>query len=81
MVYANITRIISVVAIIIGLVVMIGWFTDDAIDSPPLYYQVDGTSGAMALHTAIAFTLLGISLILLAKPEFIEREISVKYLK
>lgn len=61
MVYANITRIISVVAIIIGLVVMIGWFTDDAIDSPPLYYQVDGTSGEW--HYTLQLPLLYLELV------------------
>ena len=63
------------VILALAIIALIGY----AIDSPPLYYQVDGTSGAMALHTAIAFALLGISLILLAKPEFIEREVSKKH--
>jgi len=63
-------------AIILALatIALIGY----AIDSPPLYYQVEGVSGAMALHTAIAFALLGISLILLAKPDYVERSVSKK---
>ncbi len=58
----------------LAIIALIGY----GIDSPPLYYEVDGASGAMALHTAIAFALLGISLVLLSRPEFIEREISKK---
>ena len=63
------------IVLALAIIALIGY----AIDSPPLYYQVEGASGAMALHTAIAFALLGISLILLAKPEFIEREVSKKH--
>jgi len=58
----------------LAIIALIGY----AIDSPALYYQVEGASGAMALHTAIAFALLGIGSILLAKPEYIERGFSEK---
>jgi len=57
-----------------AIIALVGY----AIDSPPLYYEIEGTSGAMAVHTAIAFALLGISLILLAKPEYVERGVSKK---
>jgi len=59
----------------LAIIALIGY----AIDSPSLYYQVEGASGAMALHTAIAFALLGIGLILLSKPKYIEREVSKKH--
>jgi len=58
----------------LAIIALVGY----AIDSPPLYYQIEGASGAMALHTAIAFALLGISLIILAKPEYIEKGVSKK---
>jgi len=58
----------------LAIIALIGY----AIDSPPLYYQVEGASGAMALHTAIAFALLGIGLIVLARPEYVEKEVSKK---
>jgi len=58
----------------LAIIALIGY----SIDNPALYYQVEGTSGAMALHTAIAFALIGISLILLSKPEYIESEVSRK---
>ena len=47
-----------------------------AIDSPPLYYQIEGISGAMALHTAIAFALLGIGMMLFVRPKYLEKNIS-----
>jgi len=62
------------IILVLAIIALIGY----AIDSPPLYYQVEGASGAMALHTTIAFALLGISLILLAKPEYVERDVSKK---
>ena len=62
------------VILALAIIALVGY----AIENPPLYYEVEGASGAMALHTAIAFALLGISMILLAKPEYVERTVSKK---
>ena len=68
------SSISGIIVLVLGLIALLGY----AIESPPLYYQVEGASGAMALHTAIAFCLLGVGLILLAKPKYSEVSVTKK---
>jgi len=65
-------NICGAIIIAIGIIALIGY----AIESQALYYEVEGFSGAMALHTAIAFILSGIGLILLVKPKIVGTSIS-----
>ena len=48
---------------VMGVVAIFGYI----FDNPTLYYTISAWSTAMALHTAILFTLLGIALILLSR--------------
>jgi len=68
------SNICGAIVLALALTALVGY----AIDSPPLYYQIEGASGAMALHTTIAFALLGIGMILFVRPEYIERGITKK---
>ena len=60
--------------LVLGITALLGY----AIEEPALYYQVEGYSGAMAIHTAIAFCLVGIGIILFVKPKVIVKEITRK---
>ena len=66
------SNICGAIVLALAITALVGY----AIDSPPLYYQIEGASGAMALHTAIAFALLGIGMILFVRPEYLEANIS-----
>jgi len=72
--YTKYLTICGAIIIALGIIALIGY----AIENPSLYYQIEGFSGAMALHTAIAFILSGIGLILLGKPKIVETSISRK---
>jgi len=65
---SNIKKWIFWLGIIIGLIGGVG-VLGYVIGIPLLYYTVKGGSTAMAFHTAILFTLLGIGLFLLGKEE------------
>ena len=52
------------IVLVLGITALLGY----AIEEPALYYQVAGISGAMAIHTAIAFCLIGIGIMLFVKP-------------
>ena len=54
-------RIIGMIVGTIGAVALVGY----SIDAPMLYYFIEGINGAIALHTAILFVLLGIGLLCL----------------
>jgi len=60
------------IIIILGISALLGY----SISEPTLYFHVPGISGAMAIHTAIAFCLVGIGLVLFAKPIVQEKEIT-----
>jgi len=60
------------ITLVLGIVALLGY----AIEEPILYYQVDGISGAMAIHTAIAFCLIGAGIMLFVKPKIQEKEIT-----
>lgn len=51
---------IGYVISIIGIISIVGY----AINQPILYYYIDNANSAMAIHTSILFTVLGIALIL-----------------
>ena len=70
--YKKYSLISGGIVLILGVLALIGY----AIEQPVLYYQVAGYSGAMAIHTAIAFCLVGIGMMLFIKPKEIEKEIS-----
>ena len=59
------SNICGAIVLALAIIALVGY----AIDSPPLYYQIEGASGAMALHTAIAFDLLGIGMMLFVRLE------------
>jgi len=59
---------------LLGVIALLGY----AIEEPALYYQVAGYSGAMAIHTAIAFCVIGIGMILFVKPPIKEKEVLKK---
>jgi len=64
--------ILGGIVLVLGIIALLGY----VIEEPALYYQIAGFSGAMAIHTAIAFCLIGISMILFVKPKIQEKEIS-----
>jgi len=66
------SNICGAIVLALAIIALVGY----AIDSPPLYYQIEGASGAMALHTAIAFALLGIGMMLFVRPKYLETNIS-----
>lgn len=57
------TVILACIVVTVGAVAVLGYI----FNAPLLYYFVENTSTAMALHTAILFCLLGIGFILLQK--------------
>ncbi|MBM2818375.1 MAG: histidine kinase [Nitrosarchaeum sp.] len=59
---------------IIGIISIVGYVTNQ----PTLYYYIDNVSSAMAIHTSILFTVLGIALILSRNNIPIQRGESVK---
>jgi len=65
-------NICGAIVLALAITALVGY----AIDSPPLYYQIEGASGAMALHTGIAFALLGIGMMLFVRPKYFEKNIS-----
>lgn len=70
--YKKYSLISGGIVLILGIVALLGY----TIDSPLLYYQVSGISGAMAIHTAIAFCLTGLGMMLFVIPKAKEKEIS-----
>ena len=58
------------IVLVLGITALLGY----AIEEPALYYQVLGYSGAMAIHTAIAFCLVGIGTMLFVQPKIQEKE-------
>lgn len=61
------------IVLVIGIIALVGY----GIGDPTLYYQVEGISGAMAIHTAIAFSLVGIGMMTVVKSERKSEEISL----
>ena len=72
--YKKYVLISGVIVMIFGVVALIGYATD----IPELYYQISQISGAMAVHTAIAFCLSGIALISLGISKYSEKEVKRK---
>ena len=72
--YKKYSLISGGIVLALGIIALLGY----AIEEPTLYYQVEGFSGAMAIHTAIAFCLIGIGMILFIKPQIQEKEVSKK---
>ena len=60
--------------LLLGIIALLGY----ALEEPALYYQVGGYSGAMAIHTAIAFCLIGIGIMFFVKPKVQIQEVSKK---
>ncbi len=54
-------KIIGLIVGVIGLLAVVGYI----INSPALYYYVEGVNSAMACHTAVLFVLLGTGLLCL----------------
>lgn len=54
---------------IIGIISIIGY----VVNQPILYYYIDNVSSAMAIHTSILFTVLGIALIFLRNDITVQR--------
>jgi len=69
--YKKYSFISGAIVLVLGIIALIGY----TITEPTLYYQVEGFSGAMAIHTAIAFCLLGIGIMLFTKPDIEEKEV------
>ncbi|MGQ0376556.1 MAG: PAS domain S-box protein, partial [Nitrososphaerota archaeon] len=61
--------IIGTIIVAISSLSLIGYATDLSF----LYYEIEGKSTAMALHTSIAFAVAGTSMILLSKPTLIQQ--------
>jgi len=66
--------IAGAIVLVLGIIALLGY----GIDEPALYYQVEGLSGAMAIHTAIAFCLIGIGMMLFVIPKVQEKDTSKK---
>jgi len=64
--------IAGAIVLVLGIIALLGY----GIDEPALYYQVEGVSGAMAIHTAIAFCLIGIGIMLFVIPKVQEKDAS-----
>jgi PAS domain S-box-containing protein len=60
--------------LVLGIIALLGYVTEE----PALYYQVAGYSGAMAIHTAIAFCITGIGIMFFVMPKIIAKEVSKK---
>lgn len=60
--------------LLLGIIALLGY----AIEEPALYYQVGTYSGAMAIHTAIAFCLIGMGMMFFVKPKIQVKEVTKK---
>ena len=58
--------------LVLGIIALIGYATEES----ALYYQIEEYSGAMAIHTAIAFCLIGIGIMFFVKPKIQTKEIT-----
>jgi len=65
------------IVLALGIIALLGY----VINEPALYYQVEGVSGAMAIHTAIAFCLVGTGIMFFTKPRITETEVRKKKLR